>query len=441
LRARWSFGEQLITALPEVGEDRDEVLGWLSAVAAREDAIAQAGRVSGSIYHGGRDHFEFLGHVMGLFAHMNVLQRDMYPSATRFESDIVAMTGDLLGGSECGVVTGGGTESIFSVVLAYRNRAVAQGIEQPEIVVPRSAHPAFVKAASYLGTTVRTVDAVPGVGPDPDEIARAVTPRTCAIVASAGDYAWGCVDAIAAVGAVAQELGMGLHVDACLGGFILPWLRQLGHAIPPFDLGVVGVTSLSADTHKFGYGPKGGSVLLYRDRELRRHQYFVSRGWPGGDYATPGIAGSRSLATIAATWAAMVTLGADGYQRIASEIARATAELRAAVAGIPELRQLGRSPFMVAFTSDSLDPYLINDRLVELGWRMNVLQNPPGVHFCVTRPNTQPHVSQAFARDLREAVSWARAETGRRARTTPQYAGGGPADRAIAELDAMCDGR
>jgi sphinganine-1-phosphate aldolase len=434
--------------LPAASEDAADVLRRLASVAAAEDGIAQAGRVSGSIYHGGREHFAFLGEVMGLFAHMNVLQRDMYPSASRFEAEIVGMTADLLGAGQedersvVGVVTSGGTDSILSAVLAYRNAAGARGIHVPELVLPTSAHPAFEKAAAYFGLELRRIPALAGYGPDPDDVVRAITPRTCAVVATAGDYAWGCVDDIPAIAQITRGRGVGLHVDACLGGFILPWLERLGAELLPFDFRVPGVTSMSADTHKYGYGPKGGSVVLYRESALRQQQYFLSRGWPGGDYATPGILGSRSQAIIAATWAAMLTLGEAGYREIACAIAATTRSLRAAVSSLPELELIGRSPFMVAFTSATVDPYLVNDRLAELGWRLNALQDPPGLHFCVTRPNTQPHVAARFGSDLDDAVAWAKRNAGRRAKTSAAYArGAGEADHdVLAGLDALFDG-
>jgi sphinganine-1-phosphate aldolase len=341
------------------------------------------------------------------------------------------MTADLLGGrtdneddSVAGVVTSGGTDSILSAMLAYRNAAFADGIDAPELVLPSSAHPAFEKAAAYFGIELRRVRAVAGYGPDPDDVARAITPRTCAVVASAGDYAWGCIDHIPRIGQIAQERGIGLHVDACLGGFILPWLERLGADLTPFDFRVAGVTSMSADTHKYGYGPKGGSVVLYRDRELRDRQYFVSEGWAGGDYATPGILGSRSQAILAATWAAMLIMGEDGYREIARAIAATTESLRLAVSSVRELQLIGRSRFMVAFSSGTVDPYLVGDRLAELGWRLNALQDPPGLHFCVTRPNTQPQVAEQFGIDLEDAVGWAKRNDGRPARTSAAYARG-----------------
>jgi glutamate/tyrosine decarboxylase-like PLP-dependent enzyme len=219
-------------------------------------------------------------------------------------------------------------------------------------------------------------------------------------------------------------------------------LERLGAELPPFDFRVAGVTSMSADTHKYGYGPKGGSVVLYRDRELRQHQYFVSEGWAGGDYATPGILGSRSQAIIAATWAAMLILGKDGYREIARAIAATTQSLRLAVSSVAELRLIGRSPFLVAFTSDTVDPYLVNDRLAELGWRLNALQDPPGLHFCVTRPNTQQQVAAQFGVHLDDAVGWAKRNEGRRAITSAAYARGADEGlgNALAELDAMSDG-
>jgi len=398
-------------ALPAQGVARDEVLAMVDEMAAREDKIAREGRVSGSIYHGGEDHFAFLADVFRRFAHVNVLQRDMYPSATKFEGEIVAMCLGLLDGGEesCGVLSFGGSESLFDAVLVYREQG---GIPDPQVIVPVTAHVAIAKAAHYLGVEVVPAPVTDEFVVDVDAVRSLITPRTVALFGSAGTYPHGLIDPIEALAELALEHEIGLHVDGCLGGLILPWGERLGVDLPLWDFRVEGVTSISADTHKYGYAPKGTGVMLYANRELRRRQYFKASDWPGGLYASPGIAGSRSGGLIAATWAALVTLGEQGYLEIAAEIFRTGAEIRAAVEALPELRVFGDPTFCIAFGSDELDIYHVNDALKQSGWRMNSLQLPPGLHFCVTLPNTQPGVTEAFAADLASAVEYAKTAEG-----------------------------
>jgi sphinganine-1-phosphate aldolase len=399
-------------SIPAEPVAREEVLAMVDEMATREDRIAREGRVSGSIYHGGEEHFAFLADVFRRFAHVNVLQRDMYPSATKFEGEIVAMSLDLLHGGEdsCGVLSFGGSESLFDAVLVYREQA---GIADPQVIVPVTAHVAIAKAAHYLGVEVVPAPVTDEFVVDVDAVRSLITPRTVALFGSAGTYPHGLIDPIEALGALALEHDIGLHVDGCLGGLILPWGERLGIDLPLWDFRVPGVTSISADTHKYGYAPKGTGVMLYANRELRRRQYFKASDWPGGLYASPGIAGSRSGGLIAATWAAMVTIGESGYLEIAERIFRAGGEIRAAVEGLPDLALFGDPTFCVAFGgTDGVDVYHVNDGLKERGWRMNSLQLPPGLHFCVTLPNTQPGVTEAFAADLAAAVEYARSAEG-----------------------------
>ena len=435
--------------IPEQGMPRDELLSMLGEMAEREDAPARAGKVSGSLYHGGADHFAFLAEVYRLFSHMNVLQRDMYPSATKFEGEILSMALELLGAeaaraggdAPCGVVTFGGSESLFEILLVYRERGRERGIANPEVVVPVTAHVALDKAAHYLGVKLLHAPVGEDFAVDVGAVAEAIGPDTVALVGSAGTYPHGVIDPIAALSDLALEHGLGLHVDGCLGGFILPWAERLGHEIPAWDFRLPGVTSISADTHKFGYAPKGTGVLLYRTPELRHKQYFVYTEWPGGVYASPGIAGSRSGGLIAATWAAMVALGERGYLELAEPILDTATKLRAAVESNPELRTLGYSPFMVAFGSDQIDIWHLNDALQDRGWRLNGCQKPAGVHFCVTRPNTQPGVAEAFAEDLRAAVEYAKDPPDSPPRSGALYGAGGagapaPGDLLTGFLDA-----
>jgi sphinganine-1-phosphate aldolase len=259
---------------------------------------------------------------------------------------------------------------------------------------------------------------------DTEAIAAAIGPRTVALIGSAGTYPHGVIDPIPELSKLALEHDLGLHVDACLGGFILPWAERLGHDLPTWDFRLPGVTSISADTHKYGYAPKGTGVLLYRNPDLRHRQYFVNTDWPGGIYASPGIAGSRSGGLIAATWAALVSLGESGYLDLAEGIFTTADELRKAVESIAELRTLGHSPFLIAFGSERVDIWHVNDALQDRGWRMNGCQEPAGLHFCVTRPNTQPGVTEAFAADLRQAVDYAKDPPATPPRSGALYGGG-----------------
>jgi sphinganine-1-phosphate aldolase len=393
------------------GRDRRSILEELAIMAAEEDRIGDAGRVSGSIYHGDHDHYEFLTEAFRLFAHANVLQRDMYPSATKLEAEIVAMTAAMLhgDGQVCGVLTFGGTESLINPMLVYRDRARAEkGITEPEVIVPITAHVALDKAAHLLGIRLLRAPLRPDWRADVEWMRSHITGKTVAIVGWAPNYAHGVIDPIEELAAIAQERDIGMHVDGCLGGFILPWGEALGYAIPRFDFRIPGVTSISADTHKYGYALKGTSVLLYRTPELRRYQYFNYPDWPGGIYMSPGLSGSRSGGIVAATWAAMVSLGERGYKEIASRIFATAARIRAGIESMPELEVIGEPTFLVAFRARKLNIYHVNDLLVERGWRLNSLQLPPALHFCVTRPNTAPGVADAFISDLRDAVDYAK---------------------------------
>ena len=305
----YRLDSETFRSIPADPVARDVVLAQVSAMAAREDAMADAGRVSGSIYSGDHDHYEFLTEVYGKFAHANVLQRDMYPSATKFESEIVAMTASMLhaeavteGEGAAGVVTSGGSESLISALYAYREQAaVERGVKSPNIVIPRSAHVALDKGGHWMGVEVRHAPVGDDYLVDVSAAEAMVDDQTIALVGSAGNYGHGLIDPIPELGEVAQRHGIGLHVDGCLGGFIWPWAEKLGYPVPPWDFRVPGVTSISADTHKYGYGLKGTSVLVFRSKALRRNLWFTAPEWPGGLYLSPGLAGSRSGGLIASS--------------------------------------------------------------------------------------------------------------------------------------------
>ncbi len=427
--------------LPEHGRSHDDVIAELRAMAAEEDAFWETGKCSGTIYCGDHDHYAFMNEAFGLFAHVNALQRDMCPSQTRFEGEIIAMALDLMhaDGNAVGLVTTGGTGSICHAVLAYRDYARSiRGITQPNLIKPETAHPAFDKACHLFGVELRRAP----VDPETtlvrlDWVADNIDDDTVAIVGSACNYGYGTIDPIAELGELALERGAGLHVDACLGGFILPFGQELGYDIPLFDFRIPAVTSISADTHKYGYAFKGTSTVLFRDKALRNAQYFFQTSWSGGKYCSPGIDGSRSGGLLAATWAAMVSLGREGYRRYARSIFETSAAMQDAVRSHPELRILGRPSFLFSFTSDEFDVYHVNDFMRTRGWRFNGQQYPNALHMAVTRPQTQPGVAGAFAADLADAVACAREQHAAGASPASGAIYGGFGETPTEEADAL----
>jgi glutamate/tyrosine decarboxylase-like PLP-dependent enzyme len=268
---------------------------------------------------------------------------------------------------------------------------------------------------------VRTpVDA--GFRADLAALAAAVTERTAVIVGSAPGFPHGVIDPIPQIAELAASRGVGCHVDACLGGFILPWARKLGYPVPPFDFALPGVTSMSADTHKYGYAAKGSSVVLYRGKDLRRHQYYTVADWPGGLYSSPTFAGSRPGALSATCWAAMVSIGESGYTEAARRILATGAVIRDGVAAIDGLRVLGDPLWVIAFgTGEGLDVYQVMENMSQRGWSLNGLQRPPAVHLAVTLRHTLPGVADRFLADLAESVAQVRANPGVSTGMAPVY--------------------
>ena len=408
--------------LPERGLGADEVLRTVEDLAARERPRWHDGLASGAVYHGGDDHVAFLNRVYAASSQVNPLHADLWPSGAKFEAEIVAMTAAMLGGDTSGAdpgrqvvgtVTSGGTESILLAMKAYRDRArarVRRRVSRPEVVAPATAHVAFDKAAQCFGVKLVRVPVGGDQRADVGAMRRAVTRSTVALVGSAPSFPHGVVDPIEDLAAVAAERGIGFHTDACLGGFVLPWARRLGYDVPGFDFRVPGVTSMSADTHKFGYAAKGTSVVLYRGAELRSHQYFTATEWPGGLYFSPTLAGSRPGGLSAACWAAMVATGEDGYLEATRRVLETGAAIRDGIAAIPRLRVLGDPLWVIAFASDSADIYRVHEHMTGRGWSLNALQRPPAVHLCVTLRHTRPGVAERFLADLRSSVDEALAE-------------------------------
>jgi sphinganine-1-phosphate aldolase len=341
------------------------------------------------------------------------------------------------GGGVCGVVSSGGTESIMLAMKTYRDWARAtKGVKRPRVVVPTSAHVAFDKAAQAFELELVRVPVGDDFRADVVEMRQAIDRNTICLVGSAPGFPHGVIDPILELSELARERRIGFHTDACLGGFVLPFARELGAPVPEFDFRLRGVTSMSADTHKYGYAAKGTSVVLYRSPELRRFQYFTATEWPGGLYLSPTFAGSRPGALSAACWAALVAMGRGGYLAATERILAAATRVREGVAAIPGLKVLGDPLFVIAFASDELDIYRVLDGMGQRKWNLNGLHKPAAVHLCVTLRHTQDGVADRFLSDLREVVDHVRTHPSEKGGMAPIYglAGTMPVRSAVGDL-------
>ncbi len=397
--------------LPDIGRDRNGILKELSDLQSREETRWQEGYASGAVYHGDNEHIEFLNQVYALHSQSNPLHADLFPSASKFEAEIVSMTGYMLGAGQtsdlvAGQVSSGGTESILLAMKSYRDLArEKKGITRPEMIAPVTAHVAFDKAAHYFGIKMVQIPVDDQYRADWITAKNAINKNTIVMIGSAPAFPHGIIDPISEMSALALEAGIGFHTDACLGGFVLPWAERLGYYIPPFDFRLPGVTSISVDTHKYGYAAKGTSVVLYRGQELRHAQYFVATDWPGGLYFSPTLAGSRPGALSAACWAAMISMGENGYLEATQRIMETAGKIKEGIRTIPELRILGDPLWIIAFASDAVNIYSVMDVMTRKGWSLNGLHKPSCVHLAVTLRHTQPGIAERFVTDLSQSVA------------------------------------
>lgn len=411
--------------LPEAGRDHKEILRDMESMRTQEESHWKDGYVSGAVYHGDTEHIDFLNQVYAINSQSNPLHADVWPSATKFEAEIVSMTANMLGGEDqtvCGTVSSGGTESILLAMKTYRDWARdTKGITKPEMVAPVTAHAAFDKASKYFGIKMVHIAVDANFRADVNAARKAVNRNTIVIVGSAPSFPHGAIDPIEELSELAREHRIGFHADACLGGFVLPWAEKLGYNVPKFDFRLPGVTSISADTHKYGYAAKGTSVILYRGQGLRHYQYYTASDWPGGLYFSPTFAGSRPGALSAACWAALTSIGAQGYMNAAKKILETADVIKKEIRRIPELHILGDPLFVVAFASDTLDIYKVLDQMTRKKWSLNGLHKPSCVHLCVTLRHTQPGVAERFIRDLKEAVEYVKAHPEEKGEMAPVY--------------------
>ncbi len=400
------------TAMPEHGRNTDEILNEIDAFKG-DDPQYKDGRVWSLVYYLDEAHSDFIKESYHRYACENGLNPGAFKSLKAMESAVISATADILNGTDevCGVLTSGGTESCLMAVKTYRDMARDQRrIRKPEMILATTAHVAWFKAAEYFGVKVRLIPLRDDMTPDLRRLKRAINRNTIMILGSAPEYPHGMIDPIEAMGEIAQSKNIPLHVDACVGGFILPFMAMNGEDLPPWDYRVPGVTSISADIHKYGYAAKGASTITYRNLDYLRYQMFVYENWPGGMFASSALLGTRPGGAYAAAWGALQYFGKSGYRKLAADTLEAVNRLKAGIEQIPELEVIGNPQgplFSFRSTSPDIGIYAVGDQMDARGWQVNRNQQPEGLHAMVTAQHLR--VVDQYLADLQAAVEVVRA--------------------------------
>lgn len=395
--------------LPTHGRPAADVIAELRTKRAH-DVRWKEGRAFTLTYFAGHAVHDLAAEVFGSFMTENALNTDAFPSLRDVQADVVdIVNGWLRGGPEAaGFMTSGGTESILLAVKAARERGRAErGITSPNVVLPASAHAAFEKGAYYFGVESRRVPVGPDWRADPAAMAEHIDENTVLVVASTPQYPQGVIDPVTDIAALAAARDINCHVDACMGGVVLPYLERLGEPIPPWNFAVEGVTSMSVDLHKFGYAGKGASVILHRSKALRRYQTYVTDNWLGGVYGSSGVLGTKSGAPLAAAWAVLQAIGDDGYLDLTRRARAACVELATVIDDIPELVVRARpEATLLAFGAadpGALNVFAVADALWRDGWYVD-RQGPPDSLHCTVNAVHDGLIPE-FAVALRGAVA------------------------------------
>ncbi|MDB4769155.1 MAG: aspartate aminotransferase family protein [Saprospiraceae bacterium] len=396
--------------IPPKGLSETELFAEMNAL-RKDDLNWRDGRNFAYVYYPGEEILNVVKKAYQLFFSENALNPSAFPSLRNMENDVVSMSAHLFGGNNetVGSLTTGGTESILMTVKTAREwgKKNKKLTANPEIIIPATAHPAFFKAAHYFNLSIVLCPTEKDFRVDAQKMENLISKNTVLLVASAPSYPQGVVDPIQAIGQIAEKHDLLFHVDACIGGFMLPFLKQLDYKIPAFDFSVKGVTSISADIHKYGYAAKGASVILYKNSALRKHQFYTYTAWTGGIYASPTMTGTRPGGSIAAAYAALKFVGYDGYLKLAKSCMNTTQKLQNAIREIPEIDILTTpEATLFAITSNSLDIYEVGDEMGILGWQIDRQQMPPSLHFSIN-PAHEKVIDQTIE-DLKIAVQKAK---------------------------------
>ena len=392
----------------DFGLPAEEVLGALDERRAREPDVHGA-RLFGLVYPTGRaDLEELIVEVNRRYLFGNALNPFKFPELAALEQDVIGAVGALVHrvptATPGGTMTSGGTESILMSMLVHRGRARARGVARPEILAPASAHPAYAKAAHFFDMDLVRIPLDAEWRADVGAARTLVSERTAVVVASAFSYPYGIMDQVTELAALASEHGAGCHVDACIGAFVLPFLERLDHPVPPWDFRVPGVTAISADVHKYGYVPKGASVVLHRDDDWFGNQVFLYDQWGAGLYGSPAVAGARPAAPVATAWAVINHLGIEGYTDIVRNLAATTSRVRSGIDALHGVDIVG-DPIgpVLATHSAEIDLAAVGDVMDDRGWHLNRNTEPPGLHLMLS-PAHGPLTDQLLD-DLADAVA------------------------------------
>ncbi|XP_021945961.1 sphingosine-1-phosphate lyase [Folsomia candida] len=398
-----------ITKLSSEGRPLETVLAKVAEYLEMGNYAWKNGTVSGSVYHGGSELTQLNSEVYAMSTWTNPLHPDVFPGVVKMESEVVKMAANLFNGgpNTVGTITSGGSESIILAIKAYRDYGLAKGIIRPEMVVPVTAHAAFEKGAQLMQIKIRKVPITQETWTvDVKLMERMINGNTVMLVGSAPTFPYGCVDDMKAIGALGLKYDVPVHTDACLGGFLLAFMPYAGLPTPPFDFKVHGVTSISADTHKFGFAPKGSSVLLFNHKKFKHCQYFVTPNWPGGLYASPTIAGSRPGAIIVGCWATMLHFGLNGYTETTRKIVTTRRFIENKLRQITGIYVVGRpATSVIAFASKEFNIFRLMDFLKAQGWVLSALQFPSCIQFSLTFCQTAPGVAEKFVADVQQGVA------------------------------------
>ena len=375
--------------IPATGLSAQSIVTSFDEMSAH-DVQWRDGKAFSLAYNAGPEVLAVAEEAYRRFSGANALNTAAFPSLRQMQAEVIEMAGVWLGSpaTAAGYFTSGGTESILMAIKAARDQFRTEAsITHPNIVLPTSAHAAFDKAAAYFGVELRRVDVLPTWRADVAAMSKRIDKNTIMIVGSAPQYPQGVIDDIPALAALAQRQNINCHVDACMGGVSLAYLGRLGHQIPPWNLQVDGVTSISVDLHKFGYTSKGASVIMYADKRLRSYQGFFTDQWLGGVYASSGMLGTKSGGAIAAAWAVMHFLGDDGYLRLTQSARVATEKLAHHISGHPHLSLLAQpDALLLSFIANDpqrLNVYAVADEMWKRGWYIDRQEPPQSLHCTV----------------------------------------------------------
>ncbi len=401
----------MIGCAPDNGRPFEEILAELDSF-GKDDPNYKEAKTWSLVYYLNEEYTQFLEKAYAKYFSANGLNPTAFKSLKRLEKDVLKFTARLfhVDDEACGVMTSCGTESCMLAVKTYRDLGRSKGVKKPEMIIPETAHVAWDKGAEYFGVKIRRAPLAANWGVDVKAVEKMVNKNTVMILGSAPEYPHGIIDPIEELGKIAKKHNIPLHVDSCVGGYILPFIEMNGGDVPLWDFRVEGVTSISADIHKYGFAAKGASCILYRNIDYFKHQVFVNESWPGGMFASPAFLGTRPGGAYAAAWAAIQANGVEGYKALAKKTVEVAEKLKKGITDIGCFEIIGSpiaSLFAYKSTDSSVNVFALGDVMEKKGWHIDRIQRPDALHAMVTAPHDK--VVEQYLEDLKEAVEIVRA--------------------------------